>query len=131
MAVSHSLKERIENAALDPEIGIRQDPCLPCNLICQLKSHAGDIICQLVRIFLYNGIQSRPILLVDFHRQIHGNPIILKKHHGLTHLLFLFHLPADIHGHLFTDALYLGKPLRLLLHDAEGVRLEPAHDPGC
>ena len=70
------------------------------------------------------------IFLVNLQCQIHGNPISLEKHHGLTHLFLLLHLSGYGHGQLLADPLNLPKAFRLLLNDPESIRLEPPDDPG-
>ena len=70
------------------------------------------------------------VFLIDFHSQIHGNAIVLKKHHGLAHFFFCFHLFANGHGHFFTDAFYLRKAFRLFFHNPEGVCLKLFYNSG-
>ena len=66
---------------------------------------------------------------VDLDRKIHGDPILLQKQHGLPKISLFLDLSADVHSHPFTDALDLGKTLRLLLHDAERICLEFFNNP--
>ena len=129
MAVSRRLEQGIEKSAADPVIGIREDPDLRRDLVRDLKSHPLDIVRQLVRILLDHRVHSRTVMLVDLHRKVHGDPVLLKEHHGLTHISFFLHLAADLHRHALADALDLSETFRLLLHDPEGVRLELLYDP--
>ena len=68
-------------------------------------------------------------MLVDLHRKVHGNPVLLEEDHRLTHIPFFLHLAADLHRHALADTLDLSETFRLLLHDPEGVRLELLYDP--
>ena len=129
MAVSRRLEQGIEKSAADPVIGIREDPDLRRDLVRDLKSHSLDIVRQLIRILLDHGVHSRTVMLVDLHRKVHGDPILLKEHQGLTHISFFLHLAADLHRHALADTLDLSETFRLLLHDPEGVRLELLYDP--
>ena len=129
MAVSRRLEQGVEKSAADPVIGIREDPDLRRDLVRYLKSHPLDIVRQLIRIFLDHRVHSRTVMLIDLHCKVHGDPVLLKEHHGLTHISFLLHLAADLHRHALADALDLGETFRLLLHDPEGVRLELLYDP--
>ena len=78
VAVGQGLKKGVQNTAFNAEIGIRKDSHLRGDLIRHLKSHAGYVVRHAVRIFFYYSIQRRAIFLIDFHRQIHGNAILLK-----------------------------------------------------
>ena len=129
MAVSRRLEQGVEKSAADPVIGIREDPDLRRDLVRYLKSHPLDIVRQLIRIFLDHRVHSRTVMLIDLHCKVHGDPVLLKEHHGLTHISFFLHLAADLHRHALADALDLGETFRLLLHDPEGVRLELLYDP--
>ena len=130
MSVCHRLKQGIKDTAANPEIRICKDSYPLSNLICHLKSHALNIVRQLIGIFFNNAVQAGTIFVVDFQSQIHGNPIFLQKHHRLTQILFRFHLLRNRHGHFLTDSLYLSQPLRLLLDNAKGICLKPADNPG-
>ena len=129
MAVSRRLEQGVEKSAADPVIGIREDPDLRRDLVRDLKSHTLDIVRQLIRIFLDHRVHSRTVMLVDLHCKVHGDPVLLKEHHGLTHISFFLHLAADLHCHALADALDLSETFRLLLHDPEGVRFELLYDP--
>ena len=129
MAVSRRLEQGIKEAAADPVIGVGKDTDLRRDLVRDLKSHPLDIVRQLVRIFLDHRVHSRTVMLIDLHCKVHGDPVLLKEHHGLTHISFFLHLAADLHRHALADALDLSETFRLLLHDPEGVRLELLYDP--
>ena len=129
MAVSRRLEQGIKKTAADPVIGVGKDTDLCRDLIRNLKSDSMDIVRQLIRILLDHRVHSRTVMLVDLHRKVHGDPVLLKEHHGLTHISFFLHLAADLHCHALADALDLGETFRLLLHDPEGVRLELLYDP--
>ena len=47
---------------------------------------------------------SGAIFLVNFGSQIQGDPVGLKEHHGLTHILLFLNLFSDGHRHFFADA---------------------------
>ena len=129
MAVSRRLEQCIEESAADPVIGIRKDTDFRRDLIRDLKAYALDIIRELIRIFLDDRVHLRTVMLVDLHRKVHGNPVLLKEDHGLAHIPFFLHLTADLHRHALADALDLSETFRLLLHDPKGVRLELLYDP--
>ena len=124
MAVSRRPEKRIQNSALDSEIGVRQNSGPGGNLIRHLKADSRNVVRQLVGILLNNPVHGRAVFPVDFRRQIHGHAVVLKEHHGLAHIPLFLDLLPDGHGHLFADPLDLGQTLRLLLHDSEGVFLK-------
>ena len=129
MAVSRRLEQGVEKSAADPVIGVGKDTYFCRDLVRDLKSHPLDIVRQLVRIFLDHRVHSRTVMLIDLHCKVHGDPVLLKEHHGLTHISFFLHLAADLHRHALADALNLGETFRLLFHDPESVRLELLYDP--
>ena len=129
MAISRRLEQCIEESTADPVIGIRMNTDSLRYLIRDLKSHPLDIVRQLVRILLDHRVHSRTVMLIDLHCKVHGDPVLLKEHHGLTHISFFLHLTADLHRHALADALDLSETFRLLLHDPKGVRLELLYDP--
>ena len=129
MAVSRRLEQGVEKSAADPVIGVGKDTYFCRDLVRDLKSHPLDIVRQLVRIFLDHRVHSRTVMLIDLHCKVHGDPVLLKEHHGLTHISFFLHLAADLHRHALADTLDLGETFRLLFHNPEGVRLELLYDP--
>ena len=129
MAVSRRLEQCIEESAADPVIRIRKDTDFRRDLIRDLKAYALDIIRELIRIFLDDRVHLRTVMLVDLHRKVHGNPVLLEEDHRLTHISFFLHLTADLHRHALADALDLSETFRLLFHDPESVRLELLYDP--
>ena len=108
MAVCRGLKKCVEYSRFNTKIRIREDPHPLGDLIRHFEAHARDIIRQLIGIFFYHGIEPGTVFLKDFHGQTHGNAVFLEEHHGLAHLLLLFHLFGNRHGHFLTDSLYLG-----------------------
>ena len=129
MAISRRLEQCIEESTADPVIGIRKDTDFRRDLIRDLKAYALDIIRELIRIFLDDRVHLRTVMLVDLHRKVHGNPVLLKEDHGLAHIPFFLHLTADLHRHALADTLYLCETFRLLLHDPESVCPELLYDP--
>ena len=129
MAVSRRLEQGVEKSAADPVIGVGKDTYFCRDLVRDLKSHPLDIVRQLVRIFLDHRVHSRTVMLIDLHCKVHGDPVLLKEHHGLTHISFFLHLAADLHRHALADAFDLCEALRLFFHDPECIRLELFHDP--
>ena len=131
VALAHGLLQNIEQTAADPIIGIRMNPHLRGDLIGDPEAHAVDIVRHLVGIFFDDLINVVSILIVNLHTQSCGDAVLLEKDHGFSHILLLFHLSRNLPGLFLTDALDLGQPLRLLLHNPEGVLMELPHDPGC
>ena len=129
MAISRRLEQCIEESTADPVIGIRKDTDFRRDLIRDLKAYALDIIRELIRIFLDDRVHLRTVMLVDLHRKVHGNPVLLKEDHRLAHIPFFLHLAADLHRHALADAFDLCEALRLFFHDPECIRLELFHDP--
>ena len=129
MTVSRRLEQGIEESTADPVIGIRKDTDFRRDLIRDLKAYALDIIRELIRIFLDDRVHLRTVMLVDLHRKVHGNPVLLKEDHRLAHIPFFLHLAADLHRHALADAFDLCEALRLFFHDPECIRLELFHDP--
>ena len=125
------LKQCIQNTCFDPVVRICKNTHPLGDLVCHLKSHTRNIICQLVRIFLHDPVHPWAILVIDLHCQIHGNTVLLQEDHSLAKFLFLLHLVRNSHGHLLTDALYLRQTLWLLLDDPKRICFKTADDPGC
>ncbi len=69
MSFSGCLLEYIQKAASDPVIGIRMDPDPFCDLICCLKTDAGDVLRQTVWIFLHDLTGPLSVFLIDLHSQ--------------------------------------------------------------
>ncbi len=122
-------QKRIENTRLDSVIGISQNTHAPGDLVGLLKAHARNIVGQTVRILPDDAVHPRTVFPVNLRGQVHRYPVPLQEDHGLAHVLLLLHLFGDRHGHALADAFYLREPLRFFLDDAEGIRLEAAHDP--
>lgn len=131
MPLPGSGKQRIENPAPNPEIRILTDSRFFRDLIRSPEAYAGNVVRQPVRIFFYNMVDFLTVLLVDLHRQIHGNSIFLKKHHGLAQISLFLHLLRDLPGLPLADPLDLRKALRLPFHNVKGPGPEPADDAGC
>ena len=102
----------------------------PCNFIRDFKTHATDVICKAVRIFLKNTVNRISVFLIDFCPQIQGDPIFLQKHHCFSHICLFFHLSSDLAGLFFTDSLDLSQTLGLFFHDPKSICPKPADDPG-
>ena len=79
MAVSRRLEQGIKKTAADPVIGVGKDTDLCRDLIRNLKSDSMDIVRQLIRILLDHRVHSRTVVLVDLHRKVHGDPVLLKN----------------------------------------------------
>ena len=70
MSLSRSLQESIQHTASNSVIGIcvNSYPC--CDLIRNLKTYTGDVLCKSVRIFLQDRINRFPIFLIDLRSKI-------------------------------------------------------------
>ena len=129
MSLCHALKKRIKNTAPYPVIRICMDTYFPCDLIRRFKSHAGNIICHLIRIFLHNPVNAIPVILIDLCRKRSGNSIFLQIDHRLSHVLLFLYLLCNFSCFSLTDPFYLCQPFRLFFNNAKGIFLKFSHDP--
>src|SRR5699024_7061681 len=102
-----------------------------CYLICRFKSDSFNIICQSVWIFFQNAVNSQSVFLINLDCQIDGNPLFLQINHCLSEVFLFFYLYTDFPGLSLTDSLDFRQPLRLFLHNAEGVFSKFRNDLSC
>ena len=107
MTVCRRLQEHIQDTCFYPVIGICENSHFPGYFVCHFKANARNIVRQTIGIFLDNAVQLRAIFLINFSSQIQGDAVVLKKHHGLTHIPLFLNLFSDSHSHFFADALNL------------------------
>ena len=119
MALLYTLQQCIVNSTLNPKIRIRMNTYFGCNFISCFKPDTFDIIGKSVWIFFQNTINTKTILLINFHRKIDGNSIFLKIDHCLAKIFFLFNLCTDFSGLFFADSFHFCQPLRLFFHNPE------------
>ena len=121
MSLSGRLLQTIYNSCLNPEIRILIKSCLSCNLISNLKTNSGNVLCQFIRVGAKHLIHLLTILAVNLYGKIHTDPIILQKDHCLTHLPLLVKLIGRLNCQLYADSLDLSQPFRFLLKDPKGI----------
>ncbi len=102
-----------------------QQSRLPCGI------HTLNVVRQPIRVLTDNPVYLLSILLIYFHCQVHRDAVLLKENHRLPQITFFIHLIRNLHRLALADSLYFRQPLRLLLDNPKGIRLESAHNPRC
>ena len=130
MSLSRCLQQCIKNAASDTIVRIGMYSYSGGNLVGNPKSHTGNVLRQLIRIFFHNTVEAHAVLVIDLNRQRVGDSVSLQKDKSLPHVLFFSHLICNLSGLSLTDALNFGKSLRFLLQNTKGIFFKLLYNSG-
>ncbi len=121
MSFPISLHKHIEYSCLNPKIRIKRNSYSLSYLIRSFKTDTANILSQTIWIFFNHIIHSGFIFLKYLYSQITCNIIFLEKHHGISHVSFIFKLTVYFNSHSFAYSLYLSKPVRLFNYYPKGI----------
>ena len=130
VSLAGKVVQRILDSALDPMFIISRDSHLFRDFIRFLKTHAKEVLCQTVGIFLNRGDGVRSVNPVQLHRVIRVYSELLQIQRNLRE----FPVAAKRFRHrlrlFFPDSRNFRQPVRLVLDDREGLTSKPGDNGG-